>query len=112
MDRYFAAMGAEEDFSQFFEEDVTWLMVDSGHEVRGAVSVRDYILKLHSRMQGGHQRPLVVAERHAMLEGHSVNAGDGNELGLAYCLIYDVSEDRISAVRCYGTLARLMPGVQ
>jgi hypothetical protein len=32
MNRYFATMSAEEDFSCKFEEDVTWLMVDSGQE--------------------------------------------------------------------------------
>jgi hypothetical protein len=35
MDRYFSAMAAEEDFSQFYDADVSWLMVDSGQEVRG-----------------------------------------------------------------------------
>jgi len=109
MNRYFASMGAEEDFSQFFEEDVTWLMVESGHEVRGAAPVRDYILDLHSRMHGGNQRPLVVADGHALLEGDVVNAGDGIGSGLSYCLVYDVSDHRITAMRCYGTLARLMP---
>ena len=109
MDRYFASMGAEGDFSQFFEEDITWLMVDSGHQVRGAAPVRDYILDLHSRMHGGNQRPLVVADGHALLEGDAVNAGDGIESGLNYCLVYDVSEHHIAAMRCYGTLARLMP---
>ena len=108
-DRYFAAMGAEEDFSAFFADDVTWLMVDSGHEVRGAVPVRDYILALHSKMRSGEQRPLVLTDGHAFLEGRSVNAEEGNEPGLAYCLVYDVSNDRISAMRCYGTLALLMP---
>jgi len=109
MNRYFAVMGAEKDFSQFFEEDVTWLMVDSGHEVRGAVPVRDYILELHSKMQGGDQRPLVVGEGHALLEGRSENPDDANAPGLTYCLVYDISDDRIAAVRCYGTLARLTP---
>ena len=107
MDRYFATMGAEEDFSVFFEDDVTWRWVESGHEVRGAAPVRDYILALHSRMHGGDQRGLVVADGHALLEGGSVNAGGGNGPGLAYCLVYDVRDDRISAMRCYGTLARL-----
>jgi len=109
MDRYFEVMDAGEDFSQFFEEDVTWLMVDSGDEVRGAVAVRDYILELHDKMHGGNQRPLVVADDRAFLEGDSVNAGDGDGPGLAYCLVDDISSDRISAVRCYGTIARLMP---
>ena len=44
MDRYFEAMGAEDDFSRFFDDDVTWLMVDNGQTVRGPGPVRDYIL--------------------------------------------------------------------
>jgi hypothetical protein len=111
MDAYFAAMGAEEDFSKFYEEDVTWLMVDSGQEVRGAGPVRDYILALHSRMVSGSQGALVLADGHALLEGSEVNADEGGP-GLAYCLVYDVGDHRISAMRCYGTLARLMPGVE
>jgi hypothetical protein len=109
LDRYFKAMGADQDFSRFFDDEITWLMVDSGQEVRGPGPVRDYILELHSRMLTGQQRALVVTDGHAFLEGHSVNAGDGHGSGLAYCLVYDVSDDRISAIRCYGTLADLMP---
>ena len=108
LDRYFSAMGEDEDFSRFFAADVSWLMVDSGVEVRGRAPVRDYILELHSTMRSGDQRPLVVTDGHAFLEGHDVNAGDGDGPGLAFCLVYDVSGDLISAMRCYGTIARLM----
>jgi hypothetical protein len=109
MDRYFSAMGADEDFSRFFAEDVSWLMVDTGEEVRGPGPVRDYILQLHDRMESGDQRPLVVTEAHAFLEGDRVNVTGGSDIGLAYCLVYEVSGDLISAMRCYGTIARLMP---
>lgn len=110
LDQYFAAMGAEEDFSRFFTDDVTWLMVDSGQEVRGPGPVREYILQLHARMQSGNQRPLVVTDGQAFLEGDAVNSGPGEEPGLAFCLVYDVRDELISAMRCYGTIARLMPG--
>lgn len=108
--RYFAAMNAQGDFSKFYWEDVTWTMVDTKEEVRGALAVRDYIIDLHSRMRGGSQRPLVVADGHAVLEGDAVNVEDGNEGGLYYCLVYDLRDDRISAMRCYGSLSRLMAG--
>ena len=107
MDRYFAAMGADEDFSPFFTGDVTWTMVDSGQQVRGPAPVRAYILDLHERMSGGEQRELVVADGHALLEGSSAAPG-GAHPDLTYCLVYDVGDGRISAMRCYGTLARLM----
>jgi ketosteroid isomerase-like protein len=110
LDRYFAAMNAQEDFSTFFAEDVTWTMVDTDQEVRGAAAVRDHILVLHSRMRGGRQRPLVVADSHAVLEGEAVDGEDGDERGLFFCLVYDLRDDRISAMRCYGSLSRLVEG--
>lgn len=109
IERYFSAMGADEDFSIFFADDVTWLTVDSGDEVRGPGPVRDYILALHARMQTGNQRPLVVTDGRVFLEGDAVNAGGANGPGLAYCLVYDISGDVITALRCYGTAARLVP---
>ena len=110
MDRYFAAMGAGQDFAPFYADDATWTMVDSGQVVRGAPAVRDYVLDLHARMRGGSQGPLVVAHGLALLEGDSVEPPDGAGPGLFYCLVFEVREDRISAVRCYGSPARLMAG--
>ena len=109
MDRYFEAMGAEDDFSRSFDDDVTWLMVDNGQTVRGPGPVRDYILELHSKISSMDSRPLVVTEEHAFLEAHSINADNGPGSGLHFCLVYDVTGDHISAMRCYGTVAALMP---
>jgi hypothetical protein len=81
----------------------------TGQEVRGARPVRDYILELQSRMLSGSQSELVVGDGRALLGGSQVNAADEGGTGLAYCLVYDVGDDRISEMRCYGTLARLMP---
>ena len=103
MERYFDAMGRDEDFSRFFSADVTWLTVDSSERVSGPAAVRQYILDLHARMSSGEQRALDVSDGHAYLEGSDVN-GDP---GLVYCLVYDVSDDQITAIRCYGTLATL-----
>jgi hypothetical protein len=60
MDQYFHAMGSNEDFSRFYVNDVTWIMVDSGQVVRGPSVVRDFILELHSKMFEGQQRSVVV----------------------------------------------------
>lgn len=84
-------------------------MVDNGEEVRGPRPVREYTLQLHARMQSGEQRALVVTEGQAFVEGDRVNSGAGDEAGLAYCLVYDISDNLIAAMWCYGTIARLMP---
>jgi len=109
MDRYFAAMGKHEDYAVCLDDDVTFLMVDNGQEIRGPAVVRDYINELHSKIRRQTLHDLVVTDGHAYLESHSVNADGANSPGLAFCLVYDVSDDRITAMRCYGTLAELSP---
>lgn len=111
LDRYFNAMGNDRDFSVFYTDDVTWVMVDSGQEVRGPTAVRDYILELHSKMFDHEQRDLDISDGHAYLEGSAVAERDGSGPRFTYCLVYDFDAGRISTTRCYGTLAALMlPG--
>jgi hypothetical protein len=108
MDSYFQAMGAGDDFATFYTADVRWIMIDSGQEVRGPAGVRDYVLALHSKMFGHQQRQLVVADGHAYLEGDCVDQPAATGPRYVYCLVYDLAGDRISDMRCYGSIARLM----
>jgi SnoaL-like domain len=108
MESYFNTMGAGEDFSKFYTADVRWIMVDSGQEVHGPSEVRDYILALHSKMFGHQQRNLVVSDGHAYLEGDCVDQPGETQPRYVYCLVYDLDDDRISDMRCYGSIARLM----
>lgn len=108
MERYFTAMGRDEDFASFFDESVTWLMVDSGQLISGPSAVRDYIVRLHATMTGGEAGEMVVADGHVYLEGSAFNANAEHPDGLSYCLVYDVTDDQITAARCYGSLAILM----
>lgn len=109
MDSYFKTMDADEDFSTSFAEGVSLLLVETGREVRGPAAVRDYFVQLHAKMQTQEQpHGLVVTESHVYLEGASVNS-DETDPGLAYCLVYDIEDGLITAMRCYGTIGRLMP---
>lgn len=108
LDLYFNAMGNDRDFSEFYTDDVSWVMVDSGQEVHGPTAVRDYILELHSKMFDHEQRDLDVSDGHAYLEGSAVAEPGGTGPRFTYCLVYDFDAERISATRCYGTLANLM----
>jgi hypothetical protein len=108
MDGYFNAMGAGDDFSRCYTADVSWIMIESGQEIRGPSPVRDYILALHGKMFGHRQRPLAVSDGHAYLEGDCVDAPDRTEPRYTYCLVYELEDDRIRAMRCYGSIARLM----
>jgi hypothetical protein len=107
MNRYFEVMNSDGDFSEFFVEDIRWLMVDTGQEARGRSAVRNYVNELHAKMQSGEQQELVAADERAYLEGSAVNADESGS-GLSYCLVYDVQQGIITDMRCYGTLAALM----
>ena len=86
IDRYFAVMGAGGDFSQFYVDDVTWTMLDTGAETRGAAAVRDYVIALHAQMSDVHTRRIVVSDNAAYLEGDCVNAQNEDAPRISYCV--------------------------
>jgi hypothetical protein len=112
IDRYFEVMGAGGDFSQFYVDEVTWTMLDAGAEIRGAAAVRDYVIALHAQMSDVHTRRIVVSDNAAYLEGDCVNAQDKGAPRIAYCVVYDVTGDRITAMRCYGTFGAIINQIQ
>jgi hypothetical protein len=109
IDHYFKVMAAHGDFSRFYSDEVTWTMVDAGVEIRGALAVRDYVVALHGRMPDMHTRRLVVSDGAAYLEGDCLNAQNEDAPRIAYCVAYDFIDNRISAMRCYGTFGALIP---
>ena len=108
IDRYFEVMGAGGDFSQFYVDDVTWTMLDAGAEIRGAAAVHDYVNALHAQMSDVHTRRIVVWDNAAYLEGDCVNAQNEDSPRIAYCVAYDVTDDRITAMRCYSTFGAII----
>jgi SnoaL-like domain len=111
MDRYFKRMGAGEDFSDCYTADVTWTTFDDGRQVHGAGPVRAYLVALHENMVDARTRRLIFADNVAYLEGDCANSGTGDVNRVAYCVAYDVMGDKISAMRCYGSIARLAPSL-
>jgi hypothetical protein len=70
--------------------------------LRGASSVRDYVVALHNNMFDARTQMLVVADGHAYLEGDYVEAPTGTGSRIYYCVAYDVVDDRIAAVLRFG----------
>ena len=112
IDRYFGVLGAGGDFSQFYVDDVTWTMIDAREEIRGAAAVRDYVIALHAQMSDVHIRRIAVSDSAAYLEGDCVNAQNEDATRISYCVAYDVTGDRITAMRCYGTFGAIINQVQ
>lgn len=106
IDRYFEMMGREADFAECFTEDVTWLIADTGEIVRNPCPVRDYIVALHAAMEDAHTSKFVVGEDDVYLEGDCAPTAPGTGNRTHYCIAYDMKDDQITAVRCYGLGAR------
>ena len=82
---------------------------DDRSQLRGAGPVREYLLALHENMVDARTRRLIFAESAAYLEGDCAAASTGGINRIAYCVAYDVTGDKISAMRCYGAIAHLAP---
>jgi SnoaL-like domain len=109
---YFGVMAAHGDFSQFYAENVTWIMIDAGVETRGAAAVRDYVVALHGQMSDVHTHRIAVSEGAACLEGDCINVQKTDAPRIAYCVVYDLADNRITAMRCYGTFGAMVSQIQ
>jgi hypothetical protein len=89
INRYFDLMGHRGDFAKCYRADVT-CTTDTGRQVRGPSSVRDYIVALHNNMFDAQTRRIVVSDGHAYLEGDCVQAPSGANSRIYYCVAYDI----------------------
>src|SRR5689334_606844 len=104
---YFEVMNAGGDLADFFSDDVTWVNMESGEQFTGPAAVRDYITALHTRLFEGHAqgRSLDITDAHAFLEGDfTVTSTD---VRVPFCLVYDVRDARITAMRLYMSFGSL-----
>jgi ketosteroid isomerase-like protein len=108
IDHYFDVMTRGGDFAVYYTDDVTWTMTDTGDEVRGPSSVRDYIVGLHNNMLDAHTPTIVVSDGHAYIEG-DCQALTGSSSRIPYCVTYDIVDGRITAMRCYGPIGDMAP---
>jgi ketosteroid isomerase-like protein len=102
MDRYFAEM-ENGDMADAFANDVTWTTIETGVVVRGRLAVRDHINALHRLMADTQTREVAVTDGTAYLEGDCLAAPDVTAR-TAFCLVYDVYGEQITAMRAYGSL--------
>lgn len=102
IDRYFELMGQAADFAVCFTEDVTWLIAETGEVVHGPGAVRDYIVALHSIMEDARTSKFVVGQDDVYLEGDCAPMAPRTGNRTHYCIAYDMKDDQIEAVRCYG----------
>ena len=112
MRSYLDALVARGDFADYFTEDVTWTTVGSGQELQGRQPVRDFLVWMHTQAFDAHPKvkTLVVADGQAALEADLVGTHTGEFFGIPatgksvqvpYCVVYDLHDDKIAALRAY-----------
>ncbi len=109
---YLDALLARGDFADSFTDDITWTTVGTGPELQGRQPIRDFISWMHTQAFDAHPKvkTLVVGDGQAALEADFVVTLTGEFLGMPatgkavqvpYCVVYDLRDDKIAAVRAY-----------
>jgi steroid delta-isomerase-like uncharacterized protein len=112
MRSYLDALVARDNFADYFTDDVTWTIIGTDQQVQGREPVRDFLSWMHT--QAFDARPqvktLVVGDGQAVLEADLVGTHTGEFLGMAatgrsvqvpYCVVYDLRDGQIAALRAY-----------
>ena len=112
MRSYLDALLARGDFADYFTDDVTWTTIGTDQTMQGREAVRDFLVCMHTQAFDARLRvkTLVVGDGQAVLEADLVGTHTGEFLGMAatgksvqvpYCVVYDLRDDKIAALRAY-----------
>jgi steroid delta-isomerase-like uncharacterized protein len=123
IDSYLQTLLSGGDFAQYFSDDVVWTTMETGDQVRGREAVRDYIVALHTQLFDAHPevRSVTVGQGTAALEADFVGTHIGEFAGIPatgatlrvpYCVIYDLADGAIRALRGYIPIALMVSQLQ
>jgi steroid delta-isomerase-like uncharacterized protein len=112
MRSYLEAFLARGDFADYYTDDVTWTTVGTGQELQGRQPVRAFLMWMHTQAFDAHPKvkTLVIGDGQAALEADFVGTHTGEFLGIPptgksvqipYCVVYDLQDDKITALRAY-----------
>jgi steroid delta-isomerase-like uncharacterized protein len=112
MRSYLDAFLARGNFADYYTDEVTWTTVGADQELQGRQPVRDFLIWMHTQAFDAHPKvkTLVVGDGQAALEADFIGTHTGEFLGIPptgksvqvpYCVIYDLQDGRIAALRAY-----------
>jgi steroid delta-isomerase-like uncharacterized protein len=112
MRTYLDALLARGDFADSFSEEVTWTTIGTQQTMQGRQPVRDFLIWMHTQAFDAHPKvkTLIVGDGQAALEADFVGTHTGEFLGIPatgkpvqvpYCVVYDLRDDKIAALRAY-----------
>ena len=109
---YLDALVARGNLADYFTDDVSWTTVGGGQELHGRGPVRDFLIWMHTQAFNAHPKikTLVVGDGQAVLEADFDGTHTGEFLGIPasgrsvqvpYCVVYDLQQEKIAALRAY-----------
>ena len=112
MRSYLDALLARGDFADYFSDEVTWITIGTQQTIQGRQPVQEFLLWMHTQAFDAHPKvkTLVVGDRQAVLEADFVGTHTGEFLGIPatgkpvqvpYCVVYDLRDGKITALRAY-----------
>jgi steroid delta-isomerase-like uncharacterized protein len=112
LDSYLTALSSRGDFARYFAPDVVWTVMETGDEIRGRDALRDFLVGFHTQVFDAHPEwsNVIIGEGTAVLEAvfDGTHIGDfagipptGAHLRVPYCVVYDLSDGLITALRAY-----------
>ena len=123
IDAYLESLLNSGDFAQFFTDQVEWTTMETGEQFQGREVVRDFIAALHSELFDAHPeiKRVLIADGVAALEADFVGTHTGEFAGIAptgaflrvpYCVVYDLTDAGISALRAYLPVGQIISELQ
>jgi len=123
IDAYLDALLNGGDFAQFFTDQVEWTTMETGEQIRGREAVRDFIVALHKELFDAHPefKKVIIGDGIAALEADFVGTHTGEFAGIAptgaslrvpYSVVYDLTDDQISALRAYIPVRQIIAELQ
>ena len=123
IDAYLDALLNGGDFAQYFTDQVEWTTMETGEQIQGREAVRDFIVALHKELFDAHPefKKVIIADGIAALEADFVGTHTGEFAGIAptgaslrvpYSVVYDLTDDGISALRAYMPVRQIIAELQ
>jgi predicted ester cyclase len=111
------------DFAAFFDDEIVWTTMETGDQIRGREAVRDFIVALHTQWfdAAPEVRTVTFANGVAGLEAvfAATHTGEfagipptGLQVRLPYACVYDVANEKITALRAYFPILALIQQLQ
>ena len=111
------------DFAAFFDDEIVWTTMETGDQIRGREAVRDFIVALHTQwfQAAPEVKTVTFTKGVAGLEAvfAATHTGEfagipptGMQVRLPYACVYDVVNEKITALRAYFPILALIQQLQ